>query len=268
MKNKIIRLPLFLKPEYETKLIRIGKKNDGGYCIGENAIENTKILLSFGLNDDWSFDEEFFKKSNSKVIVFDPNVNFKFWLKKLIRNLKEILFFERRKFEEITEIFSYYKYKRFFDNIKKVHEQKLIAPKNTIISGFKNEQIIDLDALMKNINEKSVFLKIDIEGSEYRILDQIINYQQFITGLVIEFHNCDLHEKLIKNFINKFELQLVHVHVNNWGLINKDGFAASLEVSFSPKEYNTIVKNKSKSYPLTIDQPCDPRFQDNSIQFF
>ena len=29
MKDRVIKLPSFLKPEYETKLIRIGKSNDG-----------------------------------------------------------------------------------------------------------------------------------------------------------------------------------------------------------------------------------------------
>ena len=84
MKDRVIKLPSFLKPEYETKLIRIGKSNDGGYSICELALKNTKTLLSFGLNDDWSFDEEFYKMSNSKVFVYDPSVNWKFWLKNLL----------------------------------------------------------------------------------------------------------------------------------------------------------------------------------------
>ena len=46
---------------------------------------------------------------------------------------------------------------------------------------------------------KPVFFKIDIEGSEYRILDDLINYQKVIEGLVVEFHNVDLHlEKISK----------------------------------------------------------------------
>ena len=91
MLTSTIRLPLFLKPKYETKLVRIGKKNDGGYSIGKNSLENTKKLFSFGLNDDWSFDEEFSLKSNSEVFVYDPNVNMKFWIRKFLRNFKSFL---------------------------------------------------------------------------------------------------------------------------------------------------------------------------------
>lgn len=56
MIKNIIKLPFFLKPQHETKLIRIGKNNDGGYLICEASLRNSKILLSFGLSDDWSFD--------------------------------------------------------------------------------------------------------------------------------------------------------------------------------------------------------------------
>ena len=268
MLTSTIRLPLFLKPKYETTLVRIGKKNDGGYSIGKNSLENTKKLFSFGLNDDWSFDEEFSLKSNSEVFVYDPNVNMKFWIRKFLRNFKEILLLKRRSLKEINEIFSYLRYKKFFSGNNKIHELKLIAPKDASIPNFKIDQITDLHFLMKNIKEKNIFMKIDIEGSEYRILDQLINYQQYMTGLVIEFHNCDLHVELIREFVSKFELQLVHIHVNNWGLIDKNRFASSLEMTFSPKEFNKEVTDALKSYPLLIDQPCNPKYQDNKIEFF
>ncbi len=268
MIKKIIQLPLFLKPLYETKLIRIGKDNDGGYLIAEAALKNTKILLSFGLSDDWSFDEDFFNRSKSRVFTFDPSVDWKFWIKKLFRNLKEIFLFQRKSFKEISEIFSYFKYKKFFNNNDKIHLQKLIVPRGTFKIGLKNEQMTDLNILMKNTTEKNTFLKIDIEGSEYRILDQIIEYQEYIVGLVIEFHNCDLHQDLIKDFIKKFQLQLVHIHINNFGMINKNNFPFSIEATFSPKEFNNEIKDNLKSYPLPLDQPCNPLYDDNSIEFF
>ena len=136
------------------------------------------------------------------------------------------------------------------------------------LNHISDDQIIDIDTLMKNINEKNTFFKIDIEGNEYRILDQLIKYQQYTTGLVIEFHNCDLHKELIKNFIKNYELQLVHIHVNNWALINKDNFPSSIEISFSPKEFNIKTKDNLKSYPLSVDQPCNPKYEDNPIEFY
>jgi len=55
VKTKIIKVPSFLKPIYETDLIRIGQDKDGGYLIPQKSLEHTKILYSFGLGADWSF---------------------------------------------------------------------------------------------------------------------------------------------------------------------------------------------------------------------
>jgi hypothetical protein len=69
--------------------------------------------------------------------------------------------------------------------------------------------------LINRIKSYTVFLKIDLEGSEYRILDDILMHQDKISGLVIEFHNVDLHKDLISNFIKKFSLSLSHMHGQN-----------------------------------------------------
>ena len=54
-------------------------------------------------------------------------------------------------------------------------------------------------------------MKVDIEGGEYNVLDQIIKYQNNLTGLAIEFHNCDLMLEEIRLFIKTFDLDLVHL---------------------------------------------------------
>ena len=64
----------------------------------------------------------------------------------------------------------------------------------------------------KNI-EKPLLLKIDIEGSEYRLLDEIISNQNFLSGLIIEFHDVDLNLNKINEFIENFSLSLSHIHL-------------------------------------------------------
>ena len=63
------------------------------------------------------------------------------------------------------------------------------------------------------------------------------------------------------------DLKLVHLHVNNWGLTNSKGFPSSLELTFSPKEFNQEVHASKKSYPISLDQPCNPLYQDLPIKF-
>ena len=48
---------------------------------------------------------------------------------------------------------------------------------------------------------KNLFFKIDIEGSEYRLLEELVEFQGTMCGLVIEFHDIDLHIEKINNFI-------------------------------------------------------------------
>ena len=56
-------MSVLFKPK--TKLIRLGKSNDGGYCIPEKSLDEANILFSFGLDDNWSFEEHFKKKSGA-----------------------------------------------------------------------------------------------------------------------------------------------------------------------------------------------------------
>ena len=49
----------FLKPFEVDDLIRLGRKEDGGYIISEKVLKNCNILISFGMANDWSFEQDF-----------------------------------------------------------------------------------------------------------------------------------------------------------------------------------------------------------------
>ena len=44
-------------------LVRIGRDNDGGYVLPQRIFNYCDGLLSYGINKDWSFEKEFFKKN-------------------------------------------------------------------------------------------------------------------------------------------------------------------------------------------------------------
>ena len=94
-----------------------------------------------------------------------------------------------------------------------------------LLSGLSFKKIVE--------GKKNIFLKIDIEGSEYRILNQIINYKEMLTGLAIEFHDYDLNKDRVHDFINEIEMELIHVHVNELGGVSCDNTPIALEFSFS-----------------------------------
>ena len=106
---------------------------------------------------------------------------------------------------------------------KRKHIKKNIIPRGTF--KFNNEvDSADINLIIKENPSNDIFFKIDIEGSEYRILSQLIKHSSHISGLVIEFHDCDLNLDKIINFVENFELQIVHIHVNNWNYINSSLF--------------------------------------------
>ena len=253
MISEAIQLPKFFRPLYQTELIRIGRDNDGGYLIPKQSLNQTKLLYSFGLSDDWSFEEDFYNKTGAKIICYDHTINCKFFLQLLLRDFKNL--------------FKYFKYRAFFDGKNKIHEKKIISPIGTFYASLKEDKIVDLNSILIDSSSNSFFFKIDIEGHEYRILDQLTKYAPCMTGLAIEFHDCDLNHYRIKNFIESFDLQLVHLHVNNWGFITPNRFPQALELTFSPKQFNKKIINETNKFPISLDQPNNPLFQDYSIEF-
>ena len=114
-----------------------------------------------------------------------------------------------------------------------------------------------------------LFLKIDIEGNEYDILDDIIDIQKNMSGMVIEFHSCNLMSNNIRNFIEKLDLDLVHIHINNFCSITKDNFPTVLELTFSAKKYNSKRNPDEFNFPdKDIDQPNNKYEEDKEIVFY
>ena len=86
-----MKLPNFLCPKYKCELIRLGRKNDGGYSIPKKSLKDSKIIFGFGLSDDWSFEKDFKKLSEAKVICYDHSVNLRYWLIRFCRDILDLL---------------------------------------------------------------------------------------------------------------------------------------------------------------------------------
>jgi hypothetical protein len=111
-------------------------------------------------------------------------------------------------------------------------------------------------------------MKIDIEGNEFRIMRDILDNQEGLECLVMELHNVDLMKTHIKSFVENLKLDLVHIHVNNFGGTNNEGFAKVIEVTFSKRKYNKVRDNDEFEFPdMSIDQSNDPKLRDLKVKF-
>jgi hypothetical protein len=255
-------LPKIFKPKNEYDLIRLGQDNDGGYLIEKNSLSDAKSLISFGLSYDWSFEKKFFSIKGCPIHCYDPTIKYssiKKFSRRSITNLFKIknLLNKNLLKHNIDNIFLYNDYKKFFSN-KVVHYESSI--------GIGRNKV-NFSELINRIKLYPIFLKIDIEGSEYRILDDILKYQDKIAGLVIEFHNVDLHKDIISDFIKKFDLSLCHIHGQNpsgTDYLDKNNDPIQVEMTFSNTK--NILSTNPK-IPHLLDQPADFRFQDVKLYF-
>ena len=112
----------------------------------------------------------------------------------------------------------------------------------------------------KLINSEDIFLKIDIEGSEYRILSEVINFQNKFSGIIIEFHDFDERLNDIKIFVQQLKLKIVHFHINNFGLVNKKKIPSVVEITFAKNP--TKINNKNLKLPHKLDMPNSMQLKD------
>ena len=259
-------LPFIFRPYFIEKknILRLGPKNDGGYIVHKKILNRATLIITCGLNDDWCFEKDLLKKNSAcRVIAFDHTVNAKFWLSYSWNNFIGLLMFKKLRVKKILDVFKYIDYKIFFSG-KNRHLIKKIGVKN-------NLKEISINTIFKNIkNSEKVILKIDIEGDEYRALDDINKNSHLLEHLIIEFHKVKKNMSEIKSFIkkNKF-LKLIHIHANNYSAV-KQSVPDCLEMTFANKSiYCKKNKQNKYSYPIEgIDFPNLKRREDIKLSFY
>lgn len=235
-------IPSFFSFKQAEDLVRLGRDNDGGYLVSQSDIDKSDILISLGICDDWSFEKDFLSYKKIDVHAYDGSVSSEYFFKQIIKNILRI---DNLKicFHWIKTLFEY---KKFFSKPNNKHIKKFVG-----LNSESSNHCTFLDVI-NGKNNKNIFLKVDIEGSEYRFLDDIVENVDKITGMVIEFHNCDIHIKEIKRFLSNFSLNLVHIHANNMALIRlEDSLPLVLELTFSR---HAKVK-ESFGLPHKLDMP-------------
>ena len=257
-------LPKYLKPFHidNENLIRIGPKLDGGYILDKRIVHITKKIITCGLNDDWEFEKHFLKINPScEVLAYDHTVNKEFWVQRFKKDILHFFLFKKLKLRKILSIFKYYDYISFFKNKNKHHELKISN------ENIKNKEITINEILKDHDN---LILKIDIEGDEYNILNQILKNSKKINALLIEFHDIQKNMHLIKKFIEQSnKLKLVHIHANNYPCIDKDIDPSVIELTFTNIEkirFEQIITKKK--YPIeNLDYKNSHRKDDYTLKF-
>ena len=110
-------------------------------------------------------------------------------------------------------------------------------------------------------------MKIDIDGDEYKIINNI-NFNSFLC-VIIEFEQCDKKLNNIKKFIKKNKkLSLAHIHANNFNDYGDNQIPKTLELTFVQSNLLKSIQNNKRKYPIKgIDYPNNVMKKDLFINF-
>ncbi len=269
----------FLAPvKFPDKILkRFGRLNDGGYVCEKKLVEDTKILITFGMGPDWTFELDCIKaNSEIKIFMYDYTVSSLPYLKDIWKYFRRFITFRGggrigQKSNALKVRINYlYNYLSFF-KLKNVFffPEKITFPIKNKIDTDIDKVFSRVDQYSKSLNEP-VILKCDIEGSEYEIIDGILKYYNRIEALIFEFHWLDKNELIFFKSIKKLQkyFDVAHIHGNNHCGKLENGLPIVLEMTFLNKKYSPSKKEYIKSFPITnLDAPNNPYKKDLIFQF-
>jgi hypothetical protein len=247
-------LPKFLTPQHSDHLIRIGRDFDGGYLIDERDLDKTSLLISLGVNEDWSFEKQFTSRRRIPVYAYDATLNIKYLVRRVWRSILRL-----NPIYIIRSLSALLDYPIFFSG-KNRHTQKYVGLTSP---GYTTLTAIIAEATKATDVDNGIFVKIDIEGWEYRLLDEVIAIADKMTGLAIELHDVDLHLDKLEKFIERFPLKLAHLHVNNYSPTNANGTPLAIECTFT----SSPTSEKFERLPHPLDMPNKRNREEYTVTF-
>jgi len=252
-----------LQPFRIGEMVRVGDKEDGGYVIPDYFRNSKLTLISIGLGDNWSFENQGKGIFFDKFISFDHTVSIFSILSRLLKRITS---------KKIKFSTTYYFFKLIINYLitfmikRNMHVRKKLVSAST--KKKKNE--ITLGECFSMTNGAEIILKIDIEGDEYKIIEDVCRYSKIVDLLIIEFHQTERMNiefsksiSLLKEFFH-----LVHIHGNNFDYVSANGIPNVIECTFVNRQTFNEEYEKIPNLPLPqIDFPCNPNKPDIVLIF-
>jgi FkbM family methyltransferase len=192
-----------LRKGVKCKHIWYGNRYGGFYVCPEFLNENS-IIYSFGIGEDISFDKTIIENHDCQVFGFDPTPKAINWVNR--QNLPAKFNFFEFGISNESGFVDFYLPKNPEYVSGSYIIQNNISVKEKIIVKMKSFKDIINELGHKHID----VLKMDIEGAEYEVIENMLNAKISIDQILIEFH-----ERLFEN--GKFQTQKVIKKLNSYG---------------------------------------------------
>lgn len=154
----------------------------GGFYVHQEILNNQSIVYSFGIGEDISFDKAMAEQHGCQIFAFDPTPKSVNWVNNQQLPSRFSFFDYGIDVKTGTVNFNLPKNKTYVSGSIVMHNS--LDQHNTISVPMKSFSDITDELGHKRIN----LLKMDIEGSEYHIIESILSSGIEIDQLLLELH--------------------------------------------------------------------------------
>ncbi|MDQ3017775.1 MAG: FkbM family methyltransferase [Bacteroidota bacterium] len=165
----------------------------GGFFIIPTLLQSSSIVYSFGIGKDISFDEKVINEHGCNIYAFDPTPNSIKWIAG--QKLSPLFQFHPYGISVHTGVATFY----LPANPKYVSgslNQDNTTPENVAVEV----QMQSLNDICQKFGHTHIdVLKMDIEGAEYDVLENILSLPITIDQICVEFHDRNTTSSLPKS---------------------------------------------------------------------
>ncbi|MBN1115588.1 MAG: FkbM family methyltransferase [Bacteroidales bacterium] len=181
IRKVLIGKDVYISRQIKQKTLTLGNR-DARWTFIPELVSEKSIVYSIGIGTDISFDTALIEKIGCEVHAFDPTPKTIDWLKsRPATNKFKFSPFGLAHFDGIMD---------FFLPNKTDHVSGSLVSNEAANSKTIAVQMKRLKTIMNEFNHRRLdILKMDVEGSEYRIIDDILENQIVAGQLLIEFHH-------------------------------------------------------------------------------
>jgi len=184
--------------------IRIRKRNDlksigtryGGWVIPTTLLDAESICYCAGCGEDISFDMGLIEEIGCDVFAFDPTPRAIKYVSKVAGNNSQYHFFDVGLWDREDKL-------RFYVPKNPDHvSHSLLNIQKT--NDYIDVRVNSLPRIMESLGHRTLnLLKLDIEGSEYKVIQSIIENNIEVNIICIEYDEC--FNPIDRNYKNRIK---------------------------------------------------------------
>lgn len=178
--RQVLGWELRLRPDVQVALERHGSAY-GGWIVCPVGLSEHTVVYSFGIGEDTSFEESLIGRYGLRVEAFDPTPRSQAWVAGRAMPLtfrSHALGLGPR--DEVRTLYF---------PLDPTHVSLSVVPREEEVESIQLP-LRRLRSLMADLGDANVdILKMDIEGAEYEVVDDLVNDTTRPAQLLVEFHH-------------------------------------------------------------------------------